>query len=291
MIRDYSLSRQTIMAPHFRKSAAHSICHSGSFSAIIVSMYDSFAQIYDSFMDNVDYASWASFIREVLSSHGIDDGLILDLACGTGSMTEIMASFGYDCIGVDSSAEMLQEALEKRDASGHDILYLRQDMTEFELYGTVKAVICVCDSINYITSEEDLLTVFQLVNNYLDPGGLFIFDFNTENVYAGIGSDTIAETRDDGSFIWENDYDSEEKLNESRLTLFTPAGNGLFEKSEECHLQRAWSLNEIQRTLEKAGLIFENAFENYSERPASDASERITAVAKECGKQAEAFEP
>ncbi len=282
---------------------------------IIIGMYDSFAKTYDSFMDNIDYDGWADFIRSILDESGISGGLLLDLACGTGVMTEILASAGYDCIGVDASAEMLQEALAKRDVTGSDILYLQQDMTSFELYGTVRAVVCVCDSINYLTAPEELLQTFRLVNNYLDPGGLFLFDFNTENVYASIGTSTIAETREEGSFIWENDYDPETGIDQSVLTLFTPvnigadasdvivaadgaseddgveaddyrsSGKKLYEKSEEIHVQKAWSLSEIRSLLQEAGLVFENAFDGYTSTPADNSSERIVVVARESGKR------
>ena len=128
--------------------------------------YTSFAKVYDMFMDNVPYEEWCSHLCGMLREDGIENGLILDLGCGTGSLTELLAGEGYDCIGVDLSADMLEIAMEKREQSGHDILYLEQDMREFELYGTVRAVICVCDSLNYIMEEEDLLQVFRLVNNY-----------------------------------------------------------------------------------------------------------------------------
>ena len=141
--------------------------------------YTSFANVYDTFMDNVPYKEWADTIVRILSEDGINEGLVLELGCGTGSMTEELASRGYDMIGVDYSEEMLEVAIKKREESGHDILYLHQDMREFELYGTVKAVISICDSINYILEKDDLLEVFRLVNNYLDPGGLFLFDLNS----------------------------------------------------------------------------------------------------------------
>mgnify|MGYP003164972605 CR=1 FL=1 len=130
--------------------------------------YTSFARVYDIFMDNVPYKEWADYLGKILKEYGIDDGLVLDLGCGTGSMTEMLASSGYDMIGVDNAEEMLEIAMEKKVESGHDILYLLQDMREFELYGTVRAVISACDSVNYITDDEDLTEVFRLVNNYLD---------------------------------------------------------------------------------------------------------------------------
>ena len=183
--------------------------------------YTSFARVYDIFMDNVPYKEWADYLGKILKEYGIDDGLVLDLGCGTGSMTEMLASSGYDMIGVDNAEEMLEIAMEKKVESGHDILYLLQDMREFELYGTVRAVISACDSVNYITDDEDLTEVFRLVNNYLDPEGLFVFDFNTEYKYREIlGEQTIAEDRVECSFIWDNYYDEDERINEYELTLF-----------------------------------------------------------------------
>lgn len=113
-------------------------------------------------MDNVPYKEWADYLGKILKEYGIDDGLVLDLGCGTGNMTEMLASSGYDMIGVDNAEEMLEIAMEKKVESGHDILYLLQDMREFELYGTVRAVISACDSVNYITDDEDLTEVFPV---------------------------------------------------------------------------------------------------------------------------------
>ena len=149
--------------------------------------YTSFAAVYDTFMDNIPYEEWKSYLEELLKEYGVQDGLVLDLGCGTGTMTELLASQGYDMIGVDNSEEMLAKAIEKRVESGQNILYLLQDMREFELYGTVRAVVSVCDSMNYILTEEDLLQVFSLVNNYLDPGGIFVFDLNTVYKYKDTG--------------------------------------------------------------------------------------------------------
>ena len=134
--------------------------------------YESFAGVYDLFMDNIDYPAWCTYLTGILKEYGIEDGLIAELGCGTGSMTELLAAEGYDMIGIDNSPDMLEVAQEKRVESGLDILYLMQDMREFELYGTVRAVVSICDCMNYILEEEDLLEVFCLANNYLDPGGI-----------------------------------------------------------------------------------------------------------------------
>ena len=249
--------------------------------------YTSFARVYDIFMDNVPYKEWADYLGKILKEYGIDDGLVLDLGCGTGSMTEMLASSGYDMIGVDNAEEMLEIAMEKKVESGHDILYLLQDMREFELYGTVRAVISACDSVNYITDDEDLTEVFRLVNNYLDPEGLFVFDFNTEYKYREIlGEQTIAEDREECSFIWDNYYDEDERINEYELTLFVRDEEQpqLYRKYQEEHFQRAYTLEQIRHMLTEAGLEYVAAYDDYTKESPHDRSERICVVAREHGK-------
>lgn len=265
--------------------------------------YTSFASVYDTFMDNVPYGEWGGYIYTLLCRYGVKSGIILDLGCGTGTMTEILAGYGYDMIGVDNSEDMLELAMEKRIASGHDILYLLQDMREFELYGTVRAVVSVCDSVNYITEPEELAGVFRLVNNYLDPGGIFLFDFNTEYKYREVMGDcTIAEDRGPCSFIWDNCYYEEERINEYDLTLFIREGtapgqdegaeeddteeNGaLYRKYTETHFQRGYTLEEIRELLSSAGLIFQAAYDMDTREAAGEKSERVCVIARECGKQ------
>ena len=145
--------------------------------------YTGFAVVYDELMDNIPYEEWCEYLTGLLKEQGVTEGLLLDLGCGTGSLTELLADAGYDMIGVDNSEEMLELALEKKEQSGKDILYLCQDMREFELYGTVAAVVSICDSMNYLTDYEDLVQTLKLVNNYLDPQGVFIFDMNTVHKY------------------------------------------------------------------------------------------------------------
>lgn len=246
--------------------------------------YTNFAEVYDTFMDNVPYEEWADDIQDILKEYQIEEGLVLDLGCGTGSMTELLAEKGYDMIGVDNSEEMLELALKKRMESGHDILYLLQDMREFELYGTVRAIVSVCDCVNYITEEEELTGMFRLADNYLDPGGIFIFDFNTEYKYRELlGDQVIAEDRQECSFIWDNYYDDREKLNEYELTLFVKCegGKDLYRKYQEIHYQRAYTLEQIRRLVEASGLKFAAAYDAYTKNSPSDTSERICVVARE----------
>ena len=247
--------------------------------------YTSFARVYDTFMDNIPYEEWASYVKELLKGYGINDGLVLDLGCGTGSLTELLAKAGYDMIGVDSSEDMLEIAMEKQRSSGLDILYLLQDMREFELYGTVRAVVGICDSLNYILEYEELVQVFRLVNNYLDPGGVFIFDMNTEYKYREIlGENTFAEDREDSSFIWDNFYDEDERINEYDLTLFIREGE-LYRKFQETHYQRAYSLKEVERAAAEAGMEFLAAYDAFTRDPMKEHSERMYVILREKGKE------
>ena len=210
--------------------------------------YENFARVYDELMDNVPYEEWAQFILNLLQDRKITEGLVLELGCGTGKLMTLLGKAGFDMIGVDNSVEMLQIAREK---TSQDFLYLLQDMREFELYGTVKAVISVCDSVNYITKKEELRKVFQLVNNYLDPEGLFIFDFNTEYKYRElIGETVIAEDREDVSFIWFNEYDEESHLNDIDLKVFVQEEGDIYRKFQEEHIQRGYTLDEIKQLLD-----------------------------------------
>lgn len=244
--------------------------------------YTSFAQVYDMFMDNVPYEEWGAYLAALLKEYGIEDGLLLDLGCGTGKLTRIMEEYGYDMIGVDSSFEMLDLAREQSDSS---ILYLLQDMREFELYGTVRAIYSACDCINYITEEEDLREVFSLANNYLDPGGIFVFDINSPYKYKELLADnTFAENREEGSFIWENYYDEEDGINEYDLTLYIKEDKERFLRFEEVHYQKCYELSTIKRLLEEAGMKFVAAYDAYTKEPVSEESEKILVVAKEHGK-------
>lgn len=250
--------------------------------------YTDFASVYDEFMDDTPYGDWCVYLCGLLRDYSIQDGLLLELGCGTGTMSELFAQAGFDVIGVDNSPRMLEIAMEKKQKSGSDILYLLQDMREFELYGTVKAVVSVCDSINYILDEAQLRDVFRLVNNYLDPGGIFLFDFNTVYKYREvIGDAVIAENRDTCSFIWENYFYEDEQINEYDLTLFVrenPEQHDHYRKFTETHYQRGYGLDMIKELLDEAGLAFVTAYDAFGRKPVHEKSERICIIAKERGK-------
>lgn len=270
--------------------------------------YGDFARVYDTFMDETPYEEWCEFLDKLIKEYGIskpereegpeesqevllqsERNLVLDLGCGTGTLTEMMAAKGYDMIGIDNAREMLSIAMEKRDAAGSQTLYLLQDMRELELYSTVGTVISVCDSVNYLLEEADLLQTFRLVNNYLYPGGIFVFDFNTVYKYEKvIGDTTIAESREDCSFIWDNFYDPDEQINEYDLTLFVQERedeNGpLFRKFQENHFQRGYTLGQMTALVEQAGMKVELVLDADSHEQPCAESERIYILAREVQK-------
>ena len=284
--------------------------------------YTDFAEVYDTFMGDVPYEEWADFLASLIEAYGVsrpvrepgevqeleeapefeetqeelevteedalisERNLVLDLGCGTGTITELLYEKGYDMIGVDSSEEMLQIAMDKKFETQSDILYLCQDMRELDLYSTVGTVVSVCDSLNYLLMDEDVLETFRLVNNYLFPGGIFIFDFNTIYKYEEvIGDTTIAENREDCSFIWENFYSCEDHINEYDVTVFERQEDDLYRKFTETHYQRGYSLNEMKAFLEKAGLTFVTAMDEKTHEAPTETSERIYVIAREHGKQ------
>ncbi len=249
-------------------------------------MYQEFAFLYDIFMDNIPYEEWCKYLCELLREQGITEGLVAELGCGTGNLTELLMDAGYDMIGIDSSEQMLEVARDKLydlDFEGEPpILYLKQDMRKFELYGTVKAVVSVCDSMNYLLKEEDLLAVFRLANNYLDPGGVFIFDMKTDYFFKNLmGDRTIADVREDCAMIWENSYDKESHLNIYQLTLFAKEEDGMYSRSEELHRQRAYTPELIKNLIEKAGMEFVAVYDALTHKPPTLVSERLYFIARE----------
>lgn len=260
--------------------------------------YTDFAEVYDELMDDTPYEEWSDFLIKLMDKYGLskpvrdsedalesERNLVLDLGCGTGTLTELMYKKGYDMIGVDNSETMLGIAMKKREESGSNILYLLQDMRELELYSTVGTVISVCDSVNYILDADELVTVFRLVNNYLYPKGVFIFDFNTDYKYREvIGESVIAENRDDCSFIWENYYDEDAYINEYDVTVFVMEDNGLFRKFEETHFQRGYSTEEMISLVERAGMNVIELVDADTHGAVTETSERVYVVAGEQGK-------
>ena len=272
--------------------------------------YQSFASVYDEFMDGTDYQQTADKIRELILRYGLskpeamrtgesekrdvllaaEKNLVVDLGCGTGKLTEILADMGFDVMGIDLSEEMLGMALTRRDRLHHRTLYLCQDMREFELFGTAGTFVSVGDSVNYLLEDEDMDKLMRRVNTFLYPGGIFVFDFKTLHLYRDvIGDSTIAEDREDCSFIWENWFDADTRINEYDLTLFIrdkdrDAGDNVFHKYQEIHRQRGYTLEEMKGFAENAGLVWVTQMDSDTMGPVTPDSERILCVVREKGK-------
>jgi len=238
-------------------------------------IYGSFAQIYDKFID-MPYRAWADYVQAIWRRFDCDPQMVLDLACGTGGLTAVLAGHGYEMIGIDISSEMLAIAQQKDAAS----LYLQQDIREFELYGTVDAIVCVCDGFNYLVDDGDLEQTLALCANYLNPGGLLIFDINTEYKFSKILADnTFGATCEDAAYIWENFYDAEEKINEYAITCFVEE-SGAYRRFEELHTQRAYSREEILSALGVTGFGLLSEYEELTfDAPGAD-SQRVFYVAR-----------
>ena len=251
--------------------------------------YGAISTIYDNINANVDYSAWADFFEKCFDKYlPSRPELVLDLACGTGSMTFELAKRGYDMIGVDGSYDMLNVAYDRKyDLElPRDVLFLMQDMREFELYGTVGAITCCLDSVNYLTGDGELDKCLSLVHNYLDPDGLFLFDINTphkfENVYAS--NNYVYEEDDCGndSFcIWQNFYDKETKICEFSLTVFErEEGNDTYSRRDEVQCERCYSKAEIESTLKNNKFELIGFYSDFNFTPAKDTDERWYIVAR-----------
>ncbi len=240
--------------------------------------YGAIADIYDKLNAEIDYGTWADFVEKHFDRYLTErPSLVLDLACGTGSMTVELASRGYDMIGVDGSEEMLSVAYER--SAGKNILYLLQDMRRFELYGTVGAVTCCLDSLNYLTENGDMEACFATVHNYLEPDGLFLFDMNTPYKFEKVYGDNsyILEDVSDGAAAycgWQNDYDRETRLCRFYLSVFREDEDGRYRREDEQQCERCYSMREIREALVNTGFEFLSVSADYDFCEVGENTER-----------------
>lgn len=249
--------------------------------------YAALAGIYDDINKEVDYSAFADFYETCFQKYMKEKPvLVLDLACGTGKMTEELDKRGYDMTGIDLSNDMLMIAKDRAYDSGRNenILYLCQNMTSFELYGTVDACVCTLDGLNYLTEDGDLDKTFSLVHNYLIPDGLFIFDMSTkykfENVYAA--NSYLYEGVAEGQkyfCAWLNMYDRESEICEFSLTAFTEMQNGKYFRGDEVQYQRMYTVEYVSEALKKNGLELLSVCGGLDFSPLTDNDERMFFVA------------
>ncbi len=248
--------------------------------------YEAIARAYDKLNAEIDYKAWADFFEKCFERYlEKKPEIVLDLACGTGRMTRELGTRGYDMIGVDASEDMLGEAMYSYDREG--ILYLLQDMRSFELYGTVGAVVCCLDSINYLIEDSDLQRTFRTVHNYLDPDGLFLFDVNTPHKFESVYGDNAyileGESEDGALFCgWQNEYDRESGICDFYLSLFEEDEDGSYIRSDEHQRERCYSLEHIKHELLSCGFEYLGVFADYEFSAPDESTDRwyIAARAK-----------
>ena len=245
-------------------------------------IYDLLSRVYDSINSDIDYKAWADFIEKIIEREArLRPELVLDLGCGTGKMTLELASRGYDMTGIDYSPDMLDVARDEAEEQGADVLWLCQDMREFELYGTVDLTVSCLDCINHLTRPSDVEKTFKLVHNYLIPDGLFIFDINGKYKFENIYADRSYVMEEQGGVcIWQNNYDEKKKICDFYITLFEECDDGRYERYDEEQRERMYTLSEMKRMLKKSNLEFIGAYSNFEFAEATDMDERIYIVAR-----------
>lgn len=244
-------------------------------------MYQAFSIIYDRIMCEIPYDEWFEGLYALLKRQGKGSGHLCELGCGTGEMTGRFCDAGYEVTGIDLSPDMLARAADKR-REGQEILYVNQDMTHFSLHKRADVVLCICDSINYLIDEEELLQTFQCVRDNLVEDGLFVFDMKTEYCYADVLGDTVrVEDDDDYTVIWENCYNREDKINEYMLTMFLYREDvRLYERYDESHCQRAYSREQVEGLLSRAGLALQACYGADMSRKPGEQEERMYFIAR-----------
>ena len=219
-----------------------------------MSSYGFLAGCYDELTYDVDYAAWADYVEKHFARRGLPGRTVLDLACGTGSLTWELAGRGYEMIGVDRSAEMLAQAAEKGD---RDVpvppMFLCQSMERLDLYGTIDACVCCLDSVNYVTDPQKLRRAFQRVHLFLMPGGLFLFDINTPDKLKGLDGQLFMDEDEDACCIWRAEYSPSRRICTYGFDLFFRTENGLWDRMEEVHEEYAYEPDELEDMLRQAG--------------------------------------
>lgn len=250
-----------------------------------MSGYSKFAWFYDRLTENVDYDLIGNRIDKLVSRFGGRKNILLEIGCGTGNLCEKMSSLGYDVIGIDSSQEMLSEALDKKYESGSEIQYLCQDMTELDMYGTIDVTVSVLDSINHLADVESIRKTFERVSLFAFPDGLFIFDMNTVYKHREILGNNSYIYDLDGLFCsWQNEYSSQYDSVEMFLDFFEEQEDGRYERFQESFKEIAIEEAEIDRLLKETGFEILAKYDDYSDKSVNEKTQRIVYVTKKISK-------
>lgn len=241
--------------------------------------YKEFAVIYDELMNDIDYNEWFSYIEEILEKNNVSSKKILEMACGTGNLTKLFCDEMYDVTCFDLSSDMLTVAYDKLKKY-RNVKVLNMDMVDFKLNDSFETVISICDSINYITEENDIEKVFKNVYNVLKDDGVFIFDINSfYKLSSIIGDNTFVYENEKVFYTWQNHFDNEEKIAEFYLTFFIK-DNDKYVRVDEEHYERAYSTQEIVCALKKVGFNDICIYDAFTFNPPKKDSERINFVVR-----------
>ena len=244
--------------------------------------YEFLAGCYDAFTADVHYARWADYLEKHFARSRLPIRTVLDLACGTGSLTRVLAERGYEMIGADLSQEMLAQAAEKcRGAGPIEPIFLHQAMEELDLYGTIDACVCCLDSINYVTDPKKLRRAFQRVHLFLMPGGLFLFDVNTPAKLEGLDGQVFLDETEDAYCVWRAEYSRRRRVCSYFMDIFRlEEESGLWERGEELHEERAYTPEELTSYLRDAGFTQIKQYGNLKHRPPKPGEDRIFFTAR-----------
>lgn len=246
-----------------------------------MSGYGFFSSVYDTLTENVNYAARADYIADLLADNGIKGGILLDLACGTGTLSIEMSKKGFEVIGVDASADMLSVAMNNAYEAERNILFLCQPMQQLDLYGTINAAICTLDSINHLTDPDDIQATFDKVSLFTEPGGVFVFDVNTVFKHREILADnTFVYDMDDVYCVWQNSLDSATDTVQIDLDIFEQVDDGIYERMQESFCERAYALPLLKEMLGKAGFETVAVYDELSREEPKENSERLFIVAR-----------
>ena len=247
-----------------------------------MSSYDVLAGCYDQLTYDVDYAAWADYIEKHFARRPLPGRTVLDLACGTGSLTRELALRGYELIGVDRSPEMLAEAAEKnRGVAPVEPMFLCQPMEKLDLYGTIDACVCCLDSVNYVTSPRRLAQAFQRVHLFLMPGGLFLFDVNSPEKLAGLDGQVFLDETEDTYCVWRAEFSKRSRVCSYFMDIFRlDRETGRWDRGEELHEERAYTVPELTAMLEGAGFLDIKTYGELKMRPPGPGEQRIFFTAR-----------